>query len=74
MAKLEDLLKDALVLDEDERATLAEKLLDSLDDGLSEVERLWIQEAQRRLEDYRAGLTIPVPAQQVHAKAEKLLR
>jgi ribosomal protein L11 methylase PrmA len=81
MPNLEDVLKDALVLDARERAALAEKLLASLDeqqdDGNldeAEAERLWAREAQQRLEAYRAGRTIPVPAQQVHAKAEKLLR
>jgi putative addiction module component len=80
MPNLEDVLKDALVLDACERAALAEKLLASLDeqqDGNldeAEAERLWAREAQQRLEAYRAGRTIPVPAQQVHAKAEKLLR
>jgi len=81
MPNLEDVLKDALVLDAHERAALAEKLLASLDeqqdDGnldQAEAERLWAREAQQRLEAYRAGRTIPVPAQQVHAKAEKLLQ
>jgi ribosomal protein L11 methylase PrmA len=81
MPNLEDVLKDALVLDARERAALAEKLLASLDeqqdDGNldeAEAERLWAREAQQRLEAYRAGRTIPIPAQQVHAKAEKLLR
>jgi putative addiction module component (TIGR02574 family) len=81
MPNLEDVLKDALVLDARERAALAEKLLASLneqggDEHLdeAEAERLWAREAQQRLEAYRAGRTIPVPAQQVHAKAEKLLR
>jgi ribosomal protein L11 methylase PrmA len=80
MPNLEDVLKDALVLDACERAALAEKLLASLDeqqDGNldeAEAERLWAREAQQRLEAYRAGRTIPVPAQQVHAKAEKLVR
>jgi hypothetical protein len=76
MPNLDDVLKDALVLDASERAALAEKLLASLDEYLdeAEIERLWVREAQGRLEAYRAGRTIPVPAQQVHAKAEKLLR
>ena len=40
----------------------------------AEVERLWVEEVQQRLEAYLAGLAAPVPAWQVHAKAEKLLR
>ena len=80
MPNLESVLKDALILDARERAALAEELLASLDEPQDEqldeagVERLWVDEAQRRLEAYRAGRTIPVPAEQVHAKAEKLLR
>lgn len=81
MPNLEDVLKDALVLDPSARAALAEKLLESLDEQRddehldeAEAERIWVREAQQRLEAYRAGRTIPVPAQQVHAKAEKLLR
>jgi ribosomal protein L11 methylase PrmA len=81
MPNLEDVLKDALVLEASERAALAEKLLASLNElqdeeqlDQTEAERLWVREAQQRLEAYRAGHTIPVPAQQVHAKAEKLLR
>lgn len=81
MASLENVLKDALVLDARERAALTGELLASLDEqgdgeGLdeAEVERLWVDEAQRRLEAYRAGRTIPVPAEQVHTRAEKLLR
>jgi putative addiction module component (TIGR02574 family) len=81
MPNLEDVLKDALVLDARERAALAEKLLASLEEQRddeqfdeAEAERLWVREAQRRLEAYRAGRTSPVPAEQVHAKAEKLLR
>jgi hypothetical protein len=81
MPSLENVLKDALVLDARERAALAEELLASLDEQRdderpdeAELERLWVREAQQRLEAYRAGRTFPVPAQQVHAKAEKLLR
>ena len=85
MPNLEDVLKDALALDARERAVLAEKLLaviaeqrdEQQDDGNldeAEAERLWAREAQQRLEAYRAGRTIPIPAEQVHAKAEKLLR
>jgi len=81
MPNLEDVLKDALALDARERAVLAEKLLaviaeqrddEHLDEA--EAERFWVREAWQRLEAYRTGRTIPVPAQQVHAKAEKLLR
>jgi putative addiction module component (TIGR02574 family) len=81
VAKLDEIVKDALNLPGRDRAALAEKLLASLDESLDRellsegaVERLWIAEAKQRLAEYHAGRTAPVPAEQVHAKAEKLLR
>ena len=71
---LQELLHQALNLKLDERALLAEQLLASLDDlKEDEVETLWADEAQSRLEDFRTGKVKAVPANEVHAKAEKLL-
>jgi hypothetical protein len=51
-----ELLTDALALETSQRARLAEKLLESLDELPSEeIQRLWGEEAQRRLEALRAG-------------------
>ncbi len=56
MADLTEVLKNALSLNVNDRAALAERLLASLDElDEEEAERLWTQEAQRRLEEYRAG-------------------
>ena len=40
----------------------------------SEAERLWLEEAQRRLAEYQAGRARVVSAEEVAAKAEKILR
>lgn len=54
MPDLAQLLKEALELDVDEHAALAERLLASLDElSEREAERLWAQEAQRRLQQCR---------------------
>lgn len=46
----------ALALDLDARASLAEKLLRSLDDlSAEEIDRLWIEEALRRDAEFDAG-------------------
>ena len=53
----------ALKLPVDERATLAEHLiasLDVLDDA--ETEHLWVDEAERRYQAYRQGLVSSKPA------------
>jgi putative addiction module component len=61
---------EALNLDIQARAKLAGKLLMSLDEpSLSEVERLWLDEAERRLEEFRAGEIQGVPANDVFQRA-----
>lgn len=75
MANLAEVLKNALSLEVRDRAALAEKLLSSLDElSEEEAERLWADEAKRRLEEYRAGCAETVRAEEVHAKAQKLFR
>ncbi len=75
MSDLNETLKHALRLDVRDRAALAERLLASLEDlPEEEAERLWAEEAQRRLEAYQAGRARAVPAEEVHEKAERLFR
>ena len=73
MANLAEVLGNALSLEVRDRAALAEKLLASLEELTEEeADRLWAEEAQRRLEEYRAGRAQAVQADEVHAKAERL--
>ncbi|MCX6616933.1 MAG: addiction module protein [Acidobacteria bacterium] len=75
MADLAEIVKNALSLDVHDRASLAERLLASLEElGEEEAERLWAEEAQRRLQEYRAGRAGAVGAEHVAAKAERLFR
>jgi hypothetical protein len=73
VADLSEIMRNVLSLKIEDRALVAETILDSLED-VSEVEadRLWAQEAQKRLEALRAGLANAVPAGNVARKAEKL--
>ena len=74
MKNMMDILRTALDLDVRDRATLAERLLASLDDlSEEEAEALWTVEASRRLEELRTGRARAVPAEDVHEKAERLL-
>ena len=53
-----------------DRAKLAEHLLTSLDEPTdAEVERLWLEEARRRLAAYRAGQVGAIPAEEVFHRA-----
>ena len=75
MPDLAEVLRNALSLEVHDRAALAERLLASLEElSEEEAERLWAEEAQRRLEEYRAGRAKAVRAEEVHEKAGKLLR
>jgi hypothetical protein len=53
---IDDLRREALALDLAERARLARDLLHSLDDlSESEIEQLWLDEAERRREEVMSG-------------------
>ena len=68
--KLEEIINVAKDLSLEERAELAGALLLSLDEpSESEVERLWLQEAERRLQEYRDGKMKGIPAEEVFNRA-----
>jgi putative addiction module component (TIGR02574 family) len=67
--------KNALSLNVQDRAALAQRLLASLEElSEEEAERLWAEEAQRRLQEYRAGRATALPADEVAKKAGSLFR
>jgi putative addiction module component (TIGR02574 family) len=68
--KLEEIIKVAKDLTLEERAELAGTLLLSLDEpSESEAERLWLQEAKRRLQEFREGKVKGIPAEEVFDRA-----
>lgn len=68
--KLEEIIKVAKDLSLEERAELAGTLLLSLDEpNESEVERLWLEEAERRLQEFREGKVKGIPSEQVFDRA-----
>lgn len=67
---MEELKREALRLDSSSRADLARELLESLDDlPEAEIERLWLEEAERRRTDVQAGKVTEIPMDEVFAKA-----
>ena len=75
MPDLNEILRAALSLDVCDRPRLAELLLASLDSlTRDEVERLWADEAERRLQKFRSGQIRAVPADEVAQKAHRLFR
>jgi putative addiction module component (TIGR02574 family) len=61
-----DLLRKALALPEDERAALANTLLDSLDATNESVQEAWDEEVARRIEELKAGKAVTVPWEDLH--------
>lgn len=64
--KSAEVLNDALSLPPRSRAKLAEKLLESLDDpSQNEMDRLWAEEAEERIDAYERGELKAVPGKEV---------
>ena len=61
-----DLLKRALALPVDERAALANTLLDSLEVADESVQDAWDEEVARRMADLKAGKAVTVPWEELH--------
>jgi putative addiction module component (TIGR02574 family) len=64
-ANAEQVLADALSLPPNERAALAERLFSSLDISPDELDRLWAQEADSRIDAYESGKLKSISARQV---------
>lgn len=72
---LEKIQNDALSLSGQERAFLADRLLSSLgDDVLTEVDATWIEEAERRYQEYKDGKRQGISAKDVFAEADLFLK
>jgi putative addiction module component (TIGR02574 family) len=68
MSATNDLIKQALALPPGERIELIEQVLNSLDQPDEAIDKLWAEEAERRLEDYRSGKMESVSMEDVMAK------
>jgi putative addiction module component (TIGR02574 family) len=68
----EDIFAQALALSPLDRAALVEKLLASLDQPDSAIDKLWAKEAEDRIDAYEAGEMEAISAEEVFKKYEKL--
>jgi putative addiction module component (TIGR02574 family) len=72
---LEKVEQEALNLPPEQRAFLADRLLSSLSgEVLSDVDAAWVEEAERRYQEYKEGKRTPIPAADVFAEADRLLK
>lgn len=61
----QDLINEALKLKPEERFRIVEMLLNSLDKPDPEIDRLWTEEAQRRLAAHRRGELDAIPMEDI---------
>jgi len=74
-ALLEKIEHDALSLSIQERAFLADRLLSSLDEQvLNDIDTAWLEEVERRYQEYKNGKRPGVLAQEVFAEADRMLK
>lgn len=74
MSELAKILEDALSLKAQDRAALAERLLDSLDELTDEENQAsWLEEADRRRQGFKDGTHQAYSSEEVHARANELL-
>jgi putative addiction module component (TIGR02574 family) len=72
---VEELSARAKTLSAEDRARLAEELLESLDqEPESEVEAAWDREIERRVAEVESGTVKLISAEEVHAEARRLIR
>ena len=72
---LADIEKEILNLSETDRATLAKHLIETLDMDMNEnVEQVWLQEAEKRYEQYKSGKLQALPAQDALQEARNSLK
>lgn len=71
----QNLESKALKLSRRERARLAQCLISSLDQQVDgDVEKLWVEEAERRLDELKSGKVSGIPADKVIKRARSALR
>ncbi len=69
---LKNLAKTVVQLPPKDRAFLAERLLDSLEEA--EIDQAWVEVAKQRRDEVRSGKVTPIPAEDVYRRIETLLK
>jgi putative addiction module component (TIGR02574 family) len=71
---IEQLAEEALALSAEQRALLADRLVESLDAGeVSRLDQLWAAEAKRRRDEVRQGRVQTIPGDEALARVRRSL-
>ena len=74
MIKPDELIAEAVSLPVEIRTKLVEQLLESLNPSLEEFDKLWEEEAERRVEELERGDIKAIPGEEVVSKIKKRLK
>jgi putative addiction module component (TIGR02574 family) len=70
---VEQIAAEAMNLPSEDRAQLADRLVESLDaTELNRIDRLWSTEARRRLDEIQQGKTETIPGDEALARARRV--
>ena len=71
---IEQIATEALTLPSEQRALLADRLVESLDAAeAGRIDRLWASEAKRRRDEVRNGLVKTIPGDEALARVRRSL-
>ena len=73
MIKTDELFAEAVSLPLDIRTQLVDKLLQSLHPIQKEIDELWAEEAEKRVEEIKSGKVVTIPGEEVFKKIHKRL-
>jgi len=68
MSTSKDILKEAIQLEPTEKTKLVEQLITSLDKPDKDIDKLWAEEAESRLDAYKQGKLKAVSLEEVLSK------
>jgi len=69
--KPKELIAEVISLPVEERAIVVDSILRSLNSPEDDIDRQWIAEAERRLDEVRTGRVKTIPGDQVFAQIRK---
>ncbi len=69
---IDEIAKEALALPSEDRALLADRLVESLDAAeINRIDKLWSAEAKRRRDEVRQGLVETIPGPEALARVRR---
>ncbi len=68
MSTVKDILKEAIQLEPTEKVKLVDQLITSLDKPDKDIDKLWAEEAESRLDAYKQGKLKAVSLEEVLSK------